>query len=78
MLGPLFITMNWAGHPLRSLDVMLDYIRGTTTKTGLQVAALLNERQYATGKKITDRDFKQIPIRRHSELPDWNYTICPS
>jgi len=72
-----FITMNWAGHPLRTLDVMLDYIQGTTTNAGLQVTALRNERQYTTGKKINDRLFRQIPIRRHSELPAWNYSICP-
>ena len=46
-----FITKEWAGHPLRSLDAMMKYIRGTTTKSGLQVSALLNDREYAKGKK---------------------------
>ena len=73
-----FISMEWAGHPLRSLDVMLDYIRGTTTKTGLKVAALLNDKHYSKGKKISDSAFRQIPLRRHSELPAWNYMIFPN
>ncbi len=37
LFGP--ISLNWAGKPLRTLETMLAYIRGTTTRTGLQVAA---------------------------------------
>ncbi len=70
-----FISMEWAGHPLRSLDIMTNYIQGTTTQTGLKVTALLNERDYAKGKKVPDRLFKEIPILNHSELSLWNYTI---
>src|SRR5260370_2091705 len=29
------ISLNWAGNPLRSLEIMLNYIRGTSTQTGL-------------------------------------------
>jgi hypothetical protein len=29
------ISINWAGRPLRTLEIMLGYIRGTTTSTGL-------------------------------------------
>jgi len=70
-----FITKEWAGHPLRSLDTMMKFIRGTTTKTGLQVAALLNERQYVKGKKVPAHLFKAIPLSTHTELPAWNYSI---
>jgi hypothetical protein len=72
-----FISMEWAGHPLRSLQLMSQYIQGTTTKTGLKVTALLNERQYAKGKKVPDQLFKAIPLSNHSELSAWNYTIRP-
>jgi len=40
-----FVTLEWAGHPLRSVEIMRQYIEGTTTKTGLKVTALVNERQ---------------------------------
>lgn len=73
-----FISMEWAGMPLRSLDDMITYIQGTTTKTGLQVTALLNKRKYDKGKKVPDRLFKDIPLSTHSELPAWNYTIRPN
>src|SRR6202007_2085013 len=33
------ISINWAGKPLRTLGIMLGYIRGTTTATGLKVQA---------------------------------------
>ena len=73
-----FITMEWAGYPLTCMERMLDYIRGTTTETGLQVAAFLNSNQYATGIKVSDADFRQIRIKRNPTLPAWNYTISPS
>lgn len=73
-----FISLEWAGHPLRSLQVMMSYIEGTTTKTGLQVKVFLNEREYAKGKTVPDDLFKRIPLSRHSELPAWNYTIRPN
>ncbi len=40
------ISINWAGKPLRTFDIMLAYIRGPTTQTGLQVAAFLVEQVY--------------------------------
>jgi hypothetical protein len=73
-----FISLEWAGHPLRSLNAMIRYIQGTTTGTGLQVTALLNQRKYAKGKKVPDQLFKKIPLSNHSELPAWNYTIHPN
>jgi hypothetical protein len=73
-----FISLEWAGHPLRSLQTMMTYIQSTTTKTGLKVTALMNEREYEKGKKVPDRLFKAIPLSKHSELPAWNYTIRPN
>jgi len=72
-----FISMEWAGHPLRSIDLMLNYIRGTTTTTGLKVTAFTNFNTYQTGIKVSDAKFKQINIQRYKELPAWNYTISP-
>lgn len=73
-----FISLEWAGHPLRSLDAMITYIQSTTTKTGLKVTALVNEREYAKGKTVPDHLFKEIRLSTHSELPVWNYTIHPN
>lgn len=73
-----FITMEWAGYPLRSIDLMIDYIRGTTTKTGLKVNAFLNSKLYEKGIQISDAQFKEISIKCHETLPAWNYTIQPN
>lgn len=72
-----FISMNWAGVPLRSYDIMLNYIRNTTTRQGLKVDAILNGKEYTKGIKISDAQMKTINLTRHRQLPDWNYTISP-
>jgi len=71
------ISLNWAGKPLRTLDTMLSYIRGTTTQTGLTVRAALLEGTYAKGQKVSDEQMQQLHIEHHSECGQWNYTIRP-
>jgi hypothetical protein len=71
------ISRNWAGQPLRSLPVMLAYIRGTTTAAGLSVNAVLDEGTYRKGLKVTAEDVKKLRIEYHEVNPQWNYTIRP-
>jgi len=73
-----FISMNWAGKPLRSYEIMLRYIQGTKTKEGLQIEAILNEKNYEKGIKISDEQMAGINISKHETLPQWNYTIAPN
>jgi len=75
LFGP--ITNNWAGQPLRSLDLMLQAIRGTTNKGGLRVTARLDRRTYQKKLKVSDKEMKQLNLHRHKTCPDWNYTIKP-
>ncbi len=72
-----FISMNWSGVPLRTYDIMLNYIDNTTTRQGLKVDAILNRKEYAKGLSITEDQMKTINLKRHTQLPDWNYTISP-
>lgn len=71
------ISRNWAGHPLRSLDVMLGFIRGVTTNGGLKVGAALDQRKYQKGMQISKHEMAALNIHRHKTCPDWNYTIKP-
>jgi hypothetical protein len=71
------VSMNWAGKPLRSLEIMLGYIRGTTTKMGLTVTARLDERTYKKTRKITREEVDALRLARHGEYPQWNYTLRP-
>jgi hypothetical protein len=50
------ISKNWEGKPLKSLAVVLAYIRGTTTTTGLSVKAYLDEGIYKKGQKVTGHE----------------------
>lgn len=72
-----YISITWAGKPLRSFELMLTYIRGATTETGLQVEAQLIEREYETGIKVSDSQIKALHLKRHKTCPNWNYTIKP-
>ena len=71
------ISINWAGQPLRSLDAMLAFIRGTTTAAGLKVEARLDLEIYRKGRKITERELKHLALSTHDVCPRWNYTIAP-
>ena len=71
------ISRNWAGQPLRSLDTMLNYIRGTSTATGLRVRAWLNPKTYPTKVKVSDADMKSLHLQRLPTCPAWSYTIQP-
>lgn len=75
LFGP--ISINWAAQPLRSFEIMLACIRGTTTTTGLQVSASLVEKIYARGIKVSDQVMHSLNLVRHATCPKWNYTIHP-
>jgi len=69
--------MNWAGKPLQSLEVMLAFIRGTTTTAGLTVEAQLDEGIYRKGRKATERQLRDLALSTHHVCPRWNYTFTP-
>ncbi|HEV3258978.1 MAG TPA: ISAzo13 family transposase [Gemmataceae bacterium] len=71
------ISTNWAGKPLKSLGIMLGYIRGTTTKAGLTVKAYLDEATYPKGQKVSKEEMNRLDLRRHDVCPKWNYTLNP-
>ena len=71
------ISMNWAGKPLLSLEVMLAYIRGTRTATGLAVEASLLEGEFKKGERVTKEELNRLALRPHEQCPAWNYTVVP-
>jgi hypothetical protein len=72
------ISKNWAGHPLKSFETVLKYIRTTKTSTGLTVKAHFVKKKYKTGEKVSDKQMKEIKIEKHHQLTDWNYKLTPS
>jgi hypothetical protein len=71
------ISLNWAGKPLRSLDIMLNALRGTTTQTGLSVRAAVLDGTFVKGQKVSDDQMQQLNLEHHSVCRQWNYTIRP-
>jgi hypothetical protein len=71
------ISINWSGVPLRTLSIMLGYIRGTTTSTGLRVSAHLDEGVYQRGQKVGKDELEGLRLKQHDACPKWNYTISP-
>jgi hypothetical protein len=72
-----FISSNWRGEPLRDYETVVNLIARTTTATGLTVTCRLDRRKYATGRRVTTeemRDLNLLPDRFHGE---WNYVIKP-
>lgn len=73
-----FISKNWQGIPLQTYDIILGFIEGTTTKTGLTVTAELDTRKYELHKKPTKEQMATINIKPHKFHPEWNYSIYPN
>jgi hypothetical protein len=71
------ISKNWAGQPLASYQTILQFIRSTTSATGLRCNAALDRRQYKVGVKISAAERNRIRLKRHRVLPLWNYTVSP-
>jgi hypothetical protein len=72
-----FISLNWAGKPLRTFSTMLAAIRSTVTRTGLKVSARLMRGAYQLGEKVTDAAMKLLNLTEHQTCPAWNYTVSP-
>jgi len=70
-----FISMNWKGQPLTDWDVIINFIKNTTTKKGLKIFARLDKNKYEKGKKFSDEEMANIKIEHHEFHPEWNYTI---
>lgn len=71
------ITRNWRGRPLRSLEIIVNLIGGTTTSTGLSIRAELDTKSYPKGITVSDEELAAVRIRKASFHGEWNYTISP-
>ena len=72
-----YITMNWRGKPLVSLETIINLIGSTKTSTGLEVYARLDDREYPAKLRVTDAELNTVNLYREAFHPEWNYTIKP-
>jgi hypothetical protein len=72
------ITENWRGRPLQTLEIIVNLIGHTTTKTGLNITAELDTNKYETGIKVSDEELAAVNIKKADFHGEWNYTISPT
>ena len=72
-----YITINWRGKPLHSLETIVNLIGATTTSTGLEVYARLDEGNYPDKIRVPDDVIAAVNLHGDAFHPEWNYTIKP-
>ena len=71
------VTHNWRGRPLLSRATVVNLIASTTTRQGLIVRAMLDERAYETGKKVAAEELAALKLQPESFHGEWNYRLLP-
>jgi hypothetical protein len=71
---PMFnrITQNWRGRPLRSLEIIVNLIGDTKTRSGSRIRVALERSPYRTGIKVSDEAYAKIRIERAEFHGEWN------
>ncbi len=72
-----YITINWRGQPLHDLETIVSLIAATTTSTGLEVYARLDEGAYPDKIRVPDDEIQAVNLHGDPFHPEWNYTINP-
>jgi hypothetical protein len=72
-----FISKNWRGRPLISIETVIELISNTTTQKGLKIVCVQDANKYELGKKVTAEELAKLNITREAFHGDWNYSISP-
>ena len=70
-----FITQNWRGKPLLSLEVVVNLIEATTTRKGLKVHCQADTNLYEKGIKVSDEELEALHLLKDVFHGEWNYTL---
>ncbi|MES0335298.1 MAG: ISAzo13 family transposase, partial [Candidatus Magnetobacterium sp. LHC-1] len=73
-----YISMNWRGRPLMSIETIVNLIAKTTTKNGLKIDAEIDNASYPIGIKVSDEELEAINLKRAEFHGEWNYFIYRS
>ncbi len=68
---------HWRGVPLETHEIVVNLVSSTRTSTGLEVHCRIDEGQYTTGRKVTDKEMNTIRLKRNAFHGDWNYESQP-
>ena len=70
-----YLHKSWEGSIFHNIQTVKELALETSTKTGLSVEVRINEKNYETGRKVSD-DFKENLnefIIFDDQIPKWNY-----
>ena len=67
--------MSTQAQPITSLSEFAEFIRHTTTETGLRAMCVIDNNIYPTKEKIGKHEYDALPIRRSSIVSELNYWI---
>jgi hypothetical protein len=70
-----YISKNWRGQPLISVEATVALIASTTTKGGLKVVCMRDDNPYALGQAVSDEEINALNIERDAFHGEWNYII---
>ncbi len=71
-----YISLNWRGKPLETLETIVQLIASTTTQTGLRIEAEIDDQTYEKGIKVSDKQLQEINLVKDDFHGEWNYTIA--
>ena len=72
-----YISQNWRGRPLVSIETIVNLIAATKTRKGLAIKTAVDTNDYAKGVKIQDAEMASLAIRKEPFHGEWNYTMLP-
>jgi hypothetical protein len=72
-----FISKNWRGRPLISVETVIELISNTSTSKGLKIVCAEDKNKYELGIKASDKELAELNITRDAFHGDWNYIISP-
>ena len=79
-----FISKNWSGHPLINYKTIKNFIKNTSTISGLKIDCEIDDVIYKSGLKITTKEYESINKKKidlkenNNNLEKWNYIIQPN
>jgi hypothetical protein len=72
-----YISQNWRGKPLVSIETIINLIGATKTKKGLTIQTSVDTNEYTKGIKITDKEIESLALERKVFHGEWNYKLRP-
>lgn len=73
-----YISQNWRGKPLVSIETIVNLIGSTKTKKGLTIQTSVDTKEYTKGIKIPDAEIESLYLVREAFHGEWNYTLHPN